>query len=52
MDILIPLLIVLNITLGMALFVVKMALMDRRHAQRVREQNRIKTYFRTGEWDD
>jgi hypothetical protein len=52
MDILIQLLIVVNITLGMALFVVKMALMDQRHAQRVREQTRVKSYFRTGQWDD
>ena len=47
MEVLIHLLIVLNITLAMALFVVKMAQMDRRHASDVRERQAYKSFFRS-----
>jgi hypothetical protein len=48
MEFLINILLVLNITLGMALFVIKMAQLDRRHARRIRAQEDYKSYFRDG----
>lgn len=50
MEFLIPLLIIFNILLGTALFVVKMAQMDQRHAQRVRESEEYKSHFRDDRW--
>lgn len=48
MEILIHFFVVLNSTLGMALFVIKMAQLDRRHAKQVRAQEEYKSYFRDG----
>ena len=46
MDILIPLLIILNITLGIAIFVARMARLDRAYAKQVREEEQRKSHFR------
>lgn len=46
MDILIPLLIILNITLAIAIFVARMAQMDRAYTKHVREEEDRKSYFR------
>ena len=46
MDAMVQALIVLNITLGLALFVARMAQLDRRHVQRVRQQQAYKSHFR------
>ena len=46
MEVLIALLIVVNFTLAAALFVVKMALLDRNYAESVRKEQKYKSYFR------
>ena len=46
MDILIPLLIILNVTLAIAVVVLKMAQMDRAYARQVRNEQRQKSHFR------
>lgn len=46
MEFLVAALIVLNFTLGTALFVVTMARLDQRHAQRARDEQEFKSYFR------
>lgn len=46
MDFLIPLLIILNITLGIAILVARMAQMDRAYTRQVREEEARKSHFR------
>ena len=51
MDILISALVVLNFTLGTALFVVTIARLDQRHAARARDTQEYKSHFRGRHWD-
>lgn len=51
MEFLISALIVLNITLGTAYFVVSMARLDQQHARRAREEQAYKSHFRGRNWD-
>ena len=51
MDILIPLLVIVNFTLGTALLVATMRRTDEQYAKRVREEERYKSHFRGDRWD-
>lgn len=51
MDILIPLLVILNVMLGTALFVASMRRMDEQHTKRVRDTQDYKSHFRGDRWD-
>ncbi len=50
MEVLIILLIVLNFMLGAALFVAKMAELDRKYAKAVRDEQEYKSHFRNDRW--
>ena len=50
MDVLIPLLVIINFTLGTALFVATMRRSDEQYAKRVREEERYKAQFRDDKW--
>ena len=51
MSVLIPFLIALNIFLATAIFVAKIALMDRRYARQVQEEQRYRSHFRSDRRD-
>jgi len=51
MDVLIALLVILDFMLATTLVVVLMAQRDMRYARQVREETRVKDYFRKGRWD-
>lgn len=51
MDILIPILVILNIMLGTALFVVRVAQRDMEYANQARKEQDVKSYFRNDHFD-
>ncbi|MEL6509367.1 MAG: hypothetical protein AAFQ47_16250 [Pseudomonadota bacterium] len=46
METLVPILIILNVMLGTALFVVRIGQRDAEYARQVRAENEVKSYFR------
>lgn len=46
MEVIIPILVILNLTLATALFVAKMAQLDRRYTKNIRREQAYKSFFR------